>query len=450
MTTIQTAGDKRLYVEQFERLERELAGSEPAAVRHLRLAAIARFDQIGFPTSRNEDWRFTSVADLLKVPFHPAPRLEDSVISEEDLEPFGFGEAVHLVFVNGRLIERLSRIPPLGPGVVFGSLADALVREPERLTDSLGRVADFKDQTFTALNSAFFRDGAVLVIPDGVAVEPPIHLLHVALGGAMPWVSYPRNLIVLGRGSRANVIESWIGLPLQTGQEPTFTAAVTEVLLAADAVLDHVRIQREDRQAFHFSNLAASLGASARFTTHLVSLGGGWVRNESRVRFGGQNAEATVNGLYFGRGTQHVDNHTVIDHALPHCASHELYKGILDDRARGVFNGKIFVRQDAQKTDAKQTNQTLLLSDDAVINTKPQLEIFADDVKCTHGATVGNLNEDALFYLRSRGLDVTEARALLTYAFANDILNRIAIAPVQQRLEALLLSRSGPLQEAQS
>lgn len=450
MTTVQTASDKRFYVEQFEGLERELAGSDPAAVRHLRLAAIARFDQIGFPTSRNEDWRFTSVADLLRVPFHPAPRFKDSAINEEDLEPFSFGEATRLVFVNGRLIERLSRTSPLGPGVVLGGLADALVREPELLTDSLGRIADYKDQAFTALNSAFFRDGAVLVIPDGVAVEQPIHLLHVALGGATPWVSYPRSLIVLGRGSRASVIESWVGLPLQNGQEPTFTVAVTEVLLAAEAVLDHVRVQREDRQAFHFSNLATSLGTSARFTTHLVSLGGGWVRNESRVRFGGQNAEATVNGLYFGRGTQHVDNHTVIDHALPHCASHELYKGILDGRARGVFNGKIFVRQDAQKTDAKQTNQTLLLSDDAVINTKPQLEIFADDVKCTHGATVGNLNEDALFYLRSRGLDVREARALLTYAFANDILNRIAIEPVRERLEALLLSRSGPLQEAQS
>lgn len=450
MTTIQhMANEKQRFVVQFEPLERELAGSDPAPVRHLRLAAIARFDQIGFPTSRNEDWRFTSVAELLKVPFSPAPALEEGAVSEDDLEPFTFGEAARLVFVNGRFVKSLSRLPPLGPGVLFGSVAEALLDDPGALTPHLGRVAEYKDQPFTALNTAFFRDGAALVIPDGIAIEPPIHVVHVALPGAGPWVSYPRNLIVLGRGSRASVVESWVGLPREGNPEPTFTDAVTEVVLAAEAVFDHVRLQREDRRAFHFSNLAVAVATAARFTTHLVSLGGSWVRNESRVRFSGEDAEATVNGLYFGHGTQHVDNHTVIDHALPHCASHELYKGILDGRAKGVFNGKIFVRQDAQKTDAKQTNQTLLLSDDAVINTKPQLEIFADDVKCTHGATVGNLNEEALFYLRSRGLDRTEARALLTYAFANDIISRIALAEVRERLEALLLSRSGPLQEAQ-
>ncbi|MCS6975990.1 MAG: SufD family Fe-S cluster assembly protein, partial [Gemmatales bacterium] len=307
MTTIQTASDKRSYVEQFERLEREVAGSDAPAVRHLRLAAIARFDQIGFPTSRNEDWRFTSVAELLKVPFHPAPALDDLPIGEEDLAPFTFGEAVRLVFVNGRFVKELSRVRPLGPGVILGSLADGLLREPELLAGHLGRIADFKDQPFTALNSAFFRDGAVLVVPDGVTLDEPIHVVHVALGGSSPWVCYPRNLVVLGRGSRASVIESWVGFPPTSSQEPTFTDAVTEVVVAAEAVCDHVRVQREDRRAFHFSNLAVGLGTSARFTTHLVSLGGGWVRNESRVRFSGQNAEATVNGLYFGRGTQHVD-----------------------------------------------------------------------------------------------------------------------------------------------
>jgi Fe-S cluster assembly protein SufD len=220
----------------------------------------------------------------------------------------------------------------------------------------------------------------------------------------------------------------------------TFTNGVTEIHVGDGAVVDHYRLQRESQAAFHICNVVSHQSRRSSFSTHLISQGGGLVRNETRVLLGGEGCETTVNGLYLAGGTQHVDNHTVIDHAKPHGASHELYKGILDGKARGVFNGKIFVRQDAQKTDAKQTNQTLLLSDDATINTKPQLEIFADDVKCTHGATVGNLDEDAIFYLRSRGLGLAQARSLLTYAFANDIISRIKVEPLRRKLEAMLLS----------
>jgi Fe-S cluster assembly protein SufD len=241
---------------------------------------------------------------------------------------------------------------------------------------------------------------------------------------------------VVGEHAQVTLVEGYDGLP----GTPYFTSAVTELVLAEGAVVDHYKVQEEGDEAFHLAVTQAVLGRAANFATLYLGLGGRLVRNEVRVRFDGEGGEATVNGLYQAGGSQHADNFTVIDHARPHCASHELYKGILDGKARGVFNGKIFVRQDAQKTDAKQTNQTLLLSDDATINTKPQLEIFADDVKCTHGATVGQLQEEPLFYLRARGIGLAEARALLTFAFANDVIGRIKVAALRGRLERLLLA----------
>jgi Fe-S cluster assembly protein SufD len=286
------------------------------------------------------------------------------------------------------------------------------------------------------LNTAFLRDGAFVYVPPGTVIEEPILLEFLAdrVGGNHAW--HRRSLFVLGENSQVTLVESYSGPAGVT----YFTNAVTEVIVGAGAVVDHYKVQREGDAAFHMATMQIQLDRAARFSSHAVTLGGSWVRNEVNAVFGGEGAECTLNGLYQAAGQQLIDNHTLIDHAYPHCASHELYKGILDGKARGVFNGKIQVRQDAQKTDAKQTNQTLLLSDDATINTKPQLEIYADDVKCTHGATVGQLDEEALFYLRSRGIDREQARALLTFAFANDIVDRIRVAPLRTQLERAFLA----------
>jgi Fe-S cluster assembly protein SufD len=272
-------------------------------------------------------------------------------------------------------------------------------------------------------------------IPKGKVVAEPIHLVFVSTSPGGPTVSHPRNLVLAGVNSQATVVERYVGLG-----GVYFTNGVTEIVAAENAVLDHYKVQQEGTEAFHVAMQQVRLGRSSNFASHSIALGGGLVRNDVNAVFDAEGGECTLNGLYLAAGRQLIDNHTRIDHARPHCASHELYKGILDGQAQGVFNGKIYVHPDAQKTDAKQTNKTLLLSEDAVINTKPQLEIYADDVKCTHGATIGQLAEEAIFYLRSRGLGRAEARSLLTFAFANDIISRIKVEPLRARLEATLLA----------
>jgi Fe-S cluster assembly protein SufD len=301
----------------------------------------------------------------------------------------------------------------------------------------LARHANLENQPFVALNTAFLADGAFVFLPRNAVVEEPIHLLFVSTGAAAPTVSHPRALLVAGENSRATIVESYSG----QNDGIYFTNAVTEAVLGENAVIDHYKLNRESEQAYHLATMQVQLERSANFSSHSVTLGGGIVRNDVNAYLGGEGITCTLNGVYLANGRRLVDNHTTIDHAMPHCESHEFYKGILDDRAHGVFNGKIYVRQDAQKTDAKQTNQTLLLSKEATINTKPQLEIFADDVKCTHGATVGQLSEEAVFYLRSRGIGAAEARALLIYAFASDIVSRIKVEPLREQLDAVLLAR---------
>jgi Fe-S cluster assembly protein SufD len=342
-----------------------------------------------------------------------------------------------LVFVNGSFVAELSRVDHLPKGVVAGSLAKAMADEPELVADYLARQRHLRDHAFTALNTAFLRDGAYVFVPRGVIVEEPLYLISLSSCGGEACVLHPHNLIVAEEASQLRLVEYYAGL----GEGVSFTNAVTEVAAGPNAVVDHYKVQREGLEAFHIATSYVELARGTNFSSHLVSLGGGLVRNEIHARLGAEGGCCTLNGLYLATGKQHVDNHTEIDHALPNCQSHELYKGILDEQAHGVFNGKIFVRQDAQKTDAKQTNQTLLLSDSAVIDTKPQLEIFADDVKCTHGATVGQLSDEAIFYLRSRGIGLAEARSLLTFAFANDIVRRIGVEPIRAQLQDVLLVR---------
>ncbi len=404
------------YISDFERLEKETAATTRPALHRLRKAAISRFATLGFPGPRDEEWRFTPVSPLVQVPFEWA---------HADGSSFTFD-------------------PPLPEGVLLCSLAEALEKHASLVEPHLGHHADYKSHPFTALNTAFLSDGVFLYVPPGRVVEGTItfHYRPAATGTA-PRVWHRRGLVVLGANSQAIVIEEFAG----PAGARYFTNAVTEVVLGESAVLDHYKVQEEGSEAFHFHALQVRQDRASNFSSHTVTFGGQWVRNEINAVLAAEGCECTLNGLYQATGQQLIDNHTAIDHAKPHCNSHELYKGILDGKARGVFNGKIYVRQDAQKTDAKQTNQTLLLSDDATINTKPQLEIYADDVKCTHGATVGQLDAESLFYLRSRGIGAAEARALLTYAFANDVISRIKVDALRERLEHKLLA-AGRLPEA--
>jgi Fe-S cluster assembly protein SufD len=430
--------EKDTYLANFARFEKEATANGQPWVHRLRKAAMKRFNEIGFPTSRNEDWKFTSVTPIAKIPFRPVPAYDSEGVTGETLEQSGheIGNAIRLVFLNGHYASELSSPESLPDGVIVTNLATALHAHAELVEPHLARYAAYQDHAFTALNTAFLHEGAFVYVPGGTTVHRPIHLLYLTTEAGEGTVAHPRNLVVTGSQSQLTIVESYAGLKEQV----YFTNAVTEILAADHAVIDHYKLQQESSEAFHVGTLKVHQESGSNFSSHYLGFGGALVRNEVRAMLDGEGCESTLNGLYMAGGRQHADNHTVIDHAKPRCASHELYKGILNGKAHGVFNGKIFVHQDAQKTDAKQTNKTLLLSDDAVINTKPQLEIYADDVKCTHGATVGQLDEDAIFYLRSRGLGHEDARRLLTFAFANDVIRRVKVEPVRTRLEQTLLA----------
>jgi Fe-S cluster assembly protein SufD len=349
-----------------------------------------------------------------------------------------------VVFVNGHYVPALSTLGALPRGARVESLRSSFAARADEMEPYLARVAPFEREAFTALNTAFLADGAYIRIPAHTILQEPIHVLFVSTGSdvapthaspARSAMSHPRVLAVIGDESQASIVESYAG----PDGACYFSNAVTEIALGEDAVLDHYKIQHESMQGYHVGTMHIRAQRNANFTSHSISVGGSLVRNDVVAVLDGEGVECTLNGLYLANEQRLVDNHTTIDHAKPHCGSREMYKGILADRARGVFNGKIIVRPDAQKTDAKQTNRALLLSEDAQINTKPQLEIFANDVKCTHGAAVGQLDDEAVFYLRSRGLSESEARHLLIHAFAADVVNRMPFEPIRTAIEDVLL-----------
>lgn len=399
---------------------------------------MARFSDLGFPTTSLERWRFTNVAPIARGHFAPSDPSVPSTIDPSAVAPYALHgvDGPVVVFVDGRYAPGLSRVDDLPAGLEIRSLADLLSTDPDAVTPYLGRLAEIDEHAFTALNTAFIQDGAVVRIAAHAVVETPLQLLFLSTAVDQR-ISHPRVLVLAGENSQTRLVESYAGL----GDAEYFTNTVTEVLVGDGAVVDHYKLIRDSVQAFHVGSMHLHLGRSANFSSHAVSLGGAIVSNDVEAELAGEGGECTLNGLYLVDARRLVDNHTTIRHATPHCASHELYKGILDDEARAVFNGKIVVAIDAQKTDAKQTNKALLLSDDARINTKPELEIFADDVKCTHGATVGQLDADALFYLRARGLGHDQARNVLIHAFASDLLQRIAVEPIRSQLDAVLLQQ---------
>ena len=365
----------------------EFAKQRPATlwIQSMREAGFQKFAELGFPTTHDEEWRFTNVAPVARSAFQVGSA---NVVSSEQ---------------SGA----------------------------EELENHLGRYASIEKSAFVALNTAFLGDVRVFRVPKGAVLEQPIEVTYEVAGDV---AVHPRTLILVGANAQCSIIETY------KGQGQYFTNAVTEIVVGEGAVVDHYKVQLEDIRASHIATLQAQLGRSANFTSHSISLGGALVRNDSNAVLA-EGTEATLNGLYVVTGTQHIDNHLSVDHAKPHGTSHELYKGILDGKASAVFNGKILVRKDAQKTDAKQTNKNLVLSDEAVIDTKPELQIFADDVKCTHGATIGQLDTEAMFYLRSRGIGREQARNLLIYAFAQDIGDRIKVQALRDSLERTLFEK---------
>jgi Fe-S cluster assembly protein SufD len=425
------------YVRQFESLATD---AEPEWLRPVRRGAIERFAEVGFPAPRDEEWRFTPVTAIAQAEFAPAPPA--GPLAREAIAPFVFGhpEWPLLVFVDGRLDETLSSVGALpGEARVMG-LAQALAGGDATVADHLGRHAPVEGSGFTALNTAFIRDGAFVHVPAGVELAMPVHVVFVATGETGGTVTHPRNLVVIERGARASVVESYV--TVAPGRR-YFTNSVTEVFSGEGAWTEHTRIQRESEAAYHVGLTHVDQARGSHYRSFTLAMGGAIARHNLHVRLNAPNIETLMYGLYLTRGEQVVDNHTAIYHDHPNCNSWEVYKGVMDGRSRAVFNGKVLVRPEAQKTDAKQTNRNLLLSEGARVDTKPQLEIFADDVKCTHGATVGRLDDVALFYLRSRGIPEGTARTLLTYAFAAEVVEEVALEPVRLELERLVRERLG-------
>lgn len=405
---------------------KELPGGE--RLRRVRKAALERFAYLGFPTTKNEDWKYTNLAPYLKTPYEPAPAEAPGAWNLEG------ADGPLLAFVNGRFAPELSRWEGVR-GLKVAGLRESIAAAESHVA----RYAAFETNAMVALNTALFEDGAFIEIADAAVIEQPIQLLFLTRGGGKSLMTFPRNLIVAGRDSQAQIVEVYCG----DGGAAYFTDTVTELIAGDGAVLDHYKFQEERDAALHFGMLAVRQGESSNFTSHNLALGGALARNEITVLLDGEGAECTLNGLYVTAGRQHIDNYTTLDHAKPHSTSRELYKGILDGKSQGVFHGRIIVRPEAQKTDAIQRNKNLLLSAEAVINTKPQLEIYADDVRCTHGATVGQVDQEAVFYLRSRGIALAEARSLLTYAFTSDVIENIKVEALRSRLAEAVLRRLG-------
>jgi Fe-S cluster assembly protein SufD len=429
---ITTTAAPEKYSEEFERLDKQQTG--PAWLQSLRQQGFARFSETGFPTTHEEDWRFTSVAPISRTEFEPAPRVH---ISLADLDVFRTSDfACQLTFVNGRFAPGLSRIPELGKLKVV-SLAQALASDPGPLQKHLGNYLNYRRDAFAALNTAFIQDGAYIHVPRGTVLEQPIYCLYVSVAAGKPFVEYPRNLIVVEENSQANIVEDYVSLE-NSGSAASFSNTVTELVAGENAVVSHYMIVRPTQDAYNVSTLRIQQGRASNVATHSVLLSGALVRNNVHPVLAGEGAECLINGLFMANGRQHMDNYMLVEHASPHCNSRQFYNGVLNGQGHGVFHGRIIVHKDAQKTDAKQTNRNLLLSDDAQIDTKPQLEIYADDVKCTHGATIGQVEENALFYLRSRGLDEASAKHLLLLAFANECLDRMDSDQVRRHLERLV------------
>lgn len=417
-------------LEAFDAFEKQTQGQAPSWLQALHKGGLSHFFELGFPTNRQEEWRFTNVAPIAKMPFSVAKG--GAPLKEKDIAPLLFEglPGRRIVFVDGRFNKELSSKELSAGGLKVLSLDEAARSATPLLPQHLARYARYDENGFAALNTAFVNDGAFIVAAARHKEENPVYIIYVSTGreGAS---THPRTLVIAQRDSELKVVEHFVSL----GNEASFTNVVTELVVEEKARLEHCKVQEENLNSFHVATIQTHQGRNSHLVSHSISTGALLARNTINCVLDGEGIECTLNGLYLGRDNQTVDHHTAIFHNKPRCNSHEFYHGILDGKSSGVFNGKIFVRPEAQKTDAKQTNRNLLLSDDATINTKPQLEIFADDVKCTHGATVGQLDQESIFYLRARGIGHENARKMLLHAFASEIVNRISMEAIREKLD---------------
>ena len=428
---------KKQYIENFTIFENSLNGEKEHPFHNLRKEAIDSFAKLSFPGSKDEEWRFTNITPLLKNQF-VLPK-EKPALKKEDIWKFMIEEldAHFLVFINGNHSPELSSVSELPKNTVVCNIAEAVLNHHDIVEKYFAKYAKHDDSIFNSLNAAFTNNGAFIYIPDNKVIDKPIMILHLAFVNGEKILIQPRNLLIAGNNAQARIIENYSSIT----EGVYFTNSVTEIICGENAVVEHIKLQNESHNAFHISTIEIDLEAKSNFASYNISLGSSITRNNINAKFNAEWSECTLNGLLLTDDTQLIDNHTMIDHAVPNCVSHELYKGVLDGKSKAVFNGKVMVRKDAQKTNAFQQNKTILLSDEALIDTKPQLEIFADDVKCSHGATIGRLDEDSMFYLRSRGISAEQAKTILIYAFASDVVHSIKIDPLKDHLEKLLAER---------
>jgi len=409
----------------------------PAWLADLRTQSAAVFERVGLPKGKEESWRFTQIQPITRTAFAAAEQADGSELFNH--YTFGDEAGVEIVFVNGFYSPELSRIDELPRGLTVSTLLEADSRgHGDLVKQYLGSIAAVETHPFAALNSSQSRDGIFLHVKRSATIERPIHLLFISIGDSKPIASHPRVLVVADENSEATFVESYVG----SGSH-YLCNAVSEFIVADGARIDHCKLQQESTDAYHIANMQVRIGKQTQFVSQAINIGARISRNDLSVKLAGQGGYATLNGLVLIGGQQHCDNHTLLDHAAPDCPSHELYKHVLADKASAVFKGQIHVHQIAQKTNAKQSSKTLLLSDTASMNSMPALEIYADDVKCTHGSTTGPIDEDLVFYLRSRGVGIEAARHLLTYAFAADITRRIKVVPVRRRVEDLMAVQHG-------
>ena len=427
--------EKQWYIDNFKSFELKLNGEKKLFTHELRKEALSKFESFNFPTNKDEEWKYTNVNPILKNNFTPALNIGQPSVTRAEIEKYFFSGFEHhrLVFINGIFSSTLSDVKSLPDGVVVGSLRISSKENPEIVKKYFSQISAITN-AFNALNGAYAIDGIFVYVPKGKVVELPIQALFLNGDKNYSVLSNPRNLIVAEENSQVNIIMNYFGMPDTT----YLTNVTTEVNVDNNAIVNIYKVQNENENSFHIEKVDVNQNKSTYFNHYSMTFGGAIVRNDINTKLNGENSECHYYGLYLGRNKQHIDNHTFVDHAVPNCMSNELYKGILDDNSRGVFNGKIMVRQDAQKTNAYQSNKTVLLSEKAVIDTKPQLEIFADDVKCSHGATVGHLDDTAYYYIRSRGVPADLAKSMLIRAFANDVIESIKIPELKEQLNHMI------------
>uniref|UniRef100_A0A7V3E8E6 Fe-S cluster assembly protein SufD n=1 Tax=Ignavibacterium album TaxID=591197 RepID=A0A7V3E8E6_9BACT len=425
---------KEWFIKNFQTFEKSLNGEKTETFHRLRKDALSKFSSLNVPTIKDEEWKYTNISPVVKHNFNVIPPKTE--VTPEIVGRFLFDNLEHhlIVFVNGEFRKDFSRLNDLPKKVEVTNLSDAIKNNHPALLKHFGKYAEDSNNLFTALNSAYTKDGAFILVPKGIVVEDPVHIIFINKTENEKFISQPRNLFIAEENSQITIIEHYAS----ENDGVYLNNAVTEIFVGENAIVDHIKLQEESKKAFHIGRMEVDQERSSNFSSHLISTGAEFSRNEFTTRFNGEGGESMLNGLFMIDGEQFFDAHTMIDHAKPHCNSHEHYKGILEDKSIGVFNGKVMVRPDAQKTNAFQENNAILLSDDAVMNSKPQLEIFADDVKCSHGATVGKLDEEAKFYLKSRGIGEEAATAMLLHAFASDVITSIKVEAVRDYIEKII------------